>query len=121
MTPSTWTLNIPGWSPALLNTFGDGQHWAVRQRAKAKDSSILAHAKLAHGVTDADCKRRLEVLLIHPKGKRFPDKDALAKCLHDCLVRCGMLKNDSHVWLDAEKPEYARGDTLRTIITLTNV
>lgn len=120
MTPTTWTLSIPGWTPTPLNQFVS-KHWAVAKRLKDADKAIMHNAMMAYAVPAASSKRRVELLIIHPKGKRFCDKDSQSKSLLDSMVHCGLLKNDSHVWLDMEKPEYARGEVLRTVITVTDL
>lgn len=120
MVITEWTLNIPNWTPTPLNKLL-GSHWGAAGRKKAADSQVVAIYGMKAGITPARGKRRVDTIIIHPKGKRFCDKDAYHKSLLDALVSVGHLKNDSHEWVEFSPPEFARGETLRTIITITDM
>lgn len=115
-----WTMDIPSWSPTPLNKLINS-HWGTATKLKAMDKDVIARSKMVGGIPDATCKRRVELLIVHPPGKRFPDPDAFHKSLGDALVHCGLLRNDSHLWVELTQPEFARGESLRTVITLTDL
>lgn len=117
MTPCTWTLNIPGWHPTPLNKLLG--HWAKAGRLKSHDKEIIGKAVMAGGIPEAFAKRKIELLIIHPPGKRFCDPDAYSKSLLDALTANKVLFNDSHQWVEMDRPEFARGKVLRTVITIT--
>lgn len=120
MKPTIWTLCIPGWIPTPLNKLLT-RHWAAAGRLKRQDQLTILDAVRAYGVPPADTKRRVELTVIYPKGKRMYDKDAFDKSLHDALVTTGAIKNDSPAWLEAAEPVYARGDSLCSYITIQEV
>lgn len=120
MTPTIWTLCIPGWHPTPLNKLLTS-HWAAAGRLKDKDKLIVGNAVRAYSIPPADTKRRVELTVIYPKGQRMFDKDAFDKSLHDALVTTGAIKNDSPAWLEAAEPVYARGDSLCSYITIQEV
>lgn len=85
---------------------------------KSHDKEIIGQAVKAYGITPAEERRSVSMLIIHPPGKRFCDKDAYHKSMLDALVHHGAIKNDSHAWVSCEPVEFARGEKLRTIITI---
>lgn len=85
---------------------------------KAHDKQIISAAVKAYGIPPAEERRTVSVIIIHPPGKRFPDPDSIWKSLFDAMVCSGVIKNDSHAWVTYESPEFARGEKLRTIITI---
>lgn len=117
MQQTEWTMNIPGWTSTPLNKLMT-VHWGTAARCKKADVQVVGNAKMAAGVPDATTKRRIEIIVIYPKGQRQYDKDAFLKSLLDAMVRAKVLVNDSPAWADYDLPEYARGDKLRTIITV---
>lgn len=120
MTPTIWTLCIPGWHPCPLNKLL-ASHWGKAARLKDRDKSIIANAVRAYSIPPADTKRRVELTVIYPKGQRMHDKDAFDKSLHDALVVSGAIKNDSPAWLEAAEPVYARGNSLCSFITIQEI
>lgn len=116
MSPTIWTMEIPGWHPIELNKLvGHRMHAG---RLKKHDREIICKAVVAYGIPPATAKRRLDLTLVFEKGDRTRDKDAYWKSLLDALVHSGALKNDSRHWVDYDKPRYARGDVKTTFITL---
>lgn len=116
MTPTIWTLDIPGWHPAPLNSLLG--HKMKAHRLKSKDRDIIGKAVLAYAVLPADCRRHVHLTLIYPPGDRAVDPDASWKSLFDSLVATGALKNDSHQWVSYDQPTILRGPVKRAIITL---
>ena len=117
--PIRWTLEIREWMPATLNEMKG--HWAKGHRLKQNDKEVVWLAVRQGGVPAATCRRRVSLLVVFPKGARMPDPDAFDKSLRDALVACGALKNDSARWVVGEYPQFARGESLVTFITLENV
>jgi hypothetical protein len=117
---AVWTLEVPGWVPTRLNKLL-GSHWAAAGRLKDKDANVLATAVMVYGVPKAEGKRRVRLHIVFPKGERAADKDAYHKSLLDGLVKCGAIRNDSHVWVEWEPPTYSRGDAKVTYVTLEDV
>lgn len=115
--PTIWTMDIPGWTPTPLNKLL-GSHWAKAGRLKDHDKEIIGRAVKAYGIPTAEERRSVSMLIIHPPGKRFCDKDSQWKSTLDALVHHGAIKNDSHAWVSCEPVEFARGEKLRTIITI---
>lgn len=112
-----WTMRIPLWMPTPLNRLIGG-HWAKGAKLKKQDREIVALAVQLHRVPPAEHKRRLSVLIVLPKGKRACDPDALQKSLADALVHAAVLRNDSHLWVEHQPVEFARGERLCTYVTL---
>jgi hypothetical protein len=112
-----YTLMIPGWSPTPLNQLM-GAHWGKAHARKMADRDMLARACLAYGVQAAAGKRRVDMLVVLPKGVRATDPDSLWKATLDGLVGLGALKNDSKDWLELGRVEFARGEGLCTYLTL---
>ena len=119
MTATTWTLNIPGWRPAPLNKIIG--HWGKAHKHKAVDRMVIGNTVAAYGVPPAIGKRRVDLLIVYPKGMRSTDPDSHAKSLHDSLVYCGALRDDTNNYVELGSVEYAKGEALRTIITLTDI
>lgn len=120
ITPSTWTLRIPGWHPAPLNRIMHG-HWSNGARLKKTDRQQIALACQVGGVPAAEGRRAVSLLLVLGKGQRACDPDAYQKSLLDGLVHAGALRNDSHNWVEWRNVRYARGDVMEAIITLEDV
>lgn len=116
MKPTIWTLDIPGWHPAPLNTLLG--HRMKAHRLKTKDRKIIGEAALTYCVAPADCKRHVTLTLIYAPGERAVDPDASWKSLFDALVSAGALRNDSRRWVSYDEPIVLRGDFRRCIITL---
>lgn len=113
-------LSIPGWLPATTNQLLT-RHWSNAGKLKRKDREIVATAAFVHGARKAEGKRRVRVLIVLPKGQRACDPDAPAKSLLDSLVACGLLRNDSHAWVELCPVEFARGERLVTFVTLEDL
>ena len=116
MTPTIWTMEIPGWHPVELNKLIG--HRMKTASLKKHDCKIVCDAVVAYGIPRATVKRKLDLTLIYTAGDRTRDKDAYWKSLLDALVHSGALFNDSRHWVDYDKPRYARGDVKTTFITL---
>lgn len=85
---------------------------------KAHDKQIISAAVKAYGIPPAEERRSVSMIIIHPPGKRFCDKDSQWKSVLDAMVCSGAIKNDSHAWVSCEPVEFARGEKLRTVITI---
>ena len=57
----TYTLEIPGWRPALSNELRC--HWRKAARLKAADTRMVWQAMVAHGVPRATGKRRVSITM----------------------------------------------------------
>lgn len=119
MKPTIWTLDIPGWHPNPLNKIMG--HWGKTHKLKSKDRAVITSACMAYGVEKAIGKRRVDLLVVYPKGKRSHDKDAWWKSLCDALVCSGALRDDTMNYVEHGVVEYAKGESLRTVITLTDL
>lgn len=119
MAATTWTLNIPGWRPCSLNDMTG--YWGKRHKIKAKDRDVIGLAVLACGIPKAIGKRRVDLLVVYPKGARSHDPDAFFKSANDALVHSGALRDDTKNYVELGSVEYAKGEVLRTVITLTDL
>ena len=108
---------IRDWMPTPLNKLL-GSHWAARGRMKRHDADVLAFEMARQHIPVARTKLRLSVLIVLPKGKRACDPDAIQKSLADAATKCGMLRNDSHLWVEHQPVQFARGERLTTYLTL---
>jgi hypothetical protein len=116
MSPTIWTMEIPGWRPAALNTLLGNRMKSAS--LKKHDREIICRAVLAYGIPKATVLRSVRMTLIYTAGERTTDPDSHSKSLLDALVHSGALFNDSRHWVDYDKPRYARGDVKTTFITL---
>lgn len=114
-----WTLDIPGWHPAPLNELVGNRGKA--QRLKAKDRDIVGRAVLGYRVAKAGGPRRVSLMVVYPAGKRMHDPDSLWKSLLDALVATGALAGDTFRLCQCETPEFVRGATQRTIVTIEDL
>lgn len=115
------TLEIPGWMPATLNKVMRG-HWSNGHKCKLQDRGIIAAACLGYGLKGpCEYRRRVDLLIVLPRGQRAPDPDAFWKSLLDALVFHGLLRNDSSAWCEPGRVRFARGEDLRTFITLVDI
>lgn len=112
-----WTMRIVDWMPTPLNKLL-GSHWAAAARMKKRDADVLWQEMVRQHIPVARTKLRLSVLIVLPKGKRAVDPDAITKSLADAAVKCGILRNDSHLWVEHRPVEFARGERLATYLTL---
>lgn len=116
---TTWTMNIPGWRPAPLNKLMG--HWGKSHKMKSTDRMVIDNTATAYGIPNATGKRRVDLLIIYPKGMRSTDPDSHWKSLLDALTCCGVLRDDTKNYVELGSVEYAKGEVLRTIITVTDV
>jgi hypothetical protein len=114
---ASWTMRIFDWIPTPLNELM-GRHWGVAARLKADDAAEIRIAMVNQHIPVAQTKLRLSVLIVLPKGKRAVDPDSIQKSLCDALVQAGALKNDSHLWVEHQPVQFARGQRLTTYVTL---
>lgn len=117
---TTYTIELPGYTPTPTNKLLR-VHWGSRSRIKKRDYDIVATSILPYGIPAATGKRHVRMMVVLGKGQRAYDPDAYQKVLHDALVKCGLLKNDSKDWVSYDQPVFARGESPATYITLTDV
>jgi len=116
MTPTIWTLCIPGWHPCPLNQLCGSFRKA--HRLKNHDKEIVGKAVLAYAVLPATGLRHVDLTLVYAKGQRAVDPDASWKSLFDALVSTGALKGDSHKWVSYNEPTILRGEAMQTFVTI---
>ncbi|HYE78283.1 MAG TPA: hypothetical protein VEI97_09870, partial [bacterium] len=104
-------LVIPGWHPALKNQLHSG-HWSVRSKLKSRDRDMVRLAALTAALRPMDyahaAKRRLDLLLVLPRGKRAPDPDSSWESVLDACTHAGLIHNDSPAWVELAPVQYAR-------------
>ena len=115
-----YTIELPGFVPTPLNKLLSA-HWGKAGRLKAHDREIIATAVAAYGVPLAKCRRRVDMLVVWPKGRRSVDPDSLFKSTLDGLTHAGALANDSAAWCQLGTVRYAKGEIAATYLTLTDV
>lgn len=119
MAATTWTLNIPGWRPQPLNKIMG--HWGKAHKLKSQDRTTIACANMGYSIPPAIGKRRVDLLIVYPKGMRSTDPDSHWKSVCDALVYCHCLRDDTKNYVELGSVEYAKGESLRTVITLTDL
>jgi len=117
-TQTRWTFCVPDWMPTPLNKLL-GSHWGTASKRKKGDRELVEF--YGRGIPAATRKRRVSLLIVLPPKKRACDPDAMNKSLWDALVASGLLKNDSHLWVEQGPIEFARGKSLTTFVTLEDV
>src|SRR4051794_30798006 len=103
-----YRITIPAWIPPTVNELLRGTRRDRIRLAKEARQLVGGYALQAQ-VPPASCKRRVRLVIILPRGRRFPDVDAPFKSTLDALVACGVLRNDSHVWAELAPVRYVRG------------
>lgn len=117
---TTWTMDIAGWHPAPVNKLLTS-HWSKAGKMKRVDKFMIKDVAMAYGIPVATVKRRVELYLVYAPKERAVDPDASWKSLLDALVGSGIIKNDSHVWVDYASPVVMRGPHRRCFITIQDV
>lgn len=112
-------IDIPNWIPTSVNKLM-ANHWASANRLKRADTQMIAVYASKQGVSKANGKRRVQTILTVHKG-RAPDPDNIQKSLNDALVKCGLLVDDSHVWLETMPVQIQRGKKKHTTIILEDI
>lgn len=98
-------LTFTGWQPCKLNTLIN-LHWAERGRRKVADYQVVATTAFQQGLTRANGKRRVSLIIRHRKGVKPVDPDSYWKVIADALVKCGLLKDDSGEWMESGSVSY---------------
>lgn len=115
---ASWRAIIPDVPPSanqFLRT-----HWGRRAKLKEKFQRLLYKAFFGSGVTKAEGKRKV-TLILHTKRQRDYANNFLAadKCILDSLVNLGYLKDDSPKWLELSLSSQV--GTPQTIIEISEV
>lgn len=116
------TIIMNGVHPPRQNQFR-GRHWHVEHKLKTDFATELKIEACNQNIPKATKMRRVWLHLSGwERGSiKLPDKDAFDKAFLDCLVRTGLLIDDSPAWLQGRVAvSYERGPK-RTIITLEDV
>jgi Holliday junction resolvase RusA-like endonuclease len=123
MAVTEWTLRIPGWVPVSVNKLAGQAHWAKKRDSKDKDKRVLLNSAMLAGMTDHPPagRRRVQVHVVYPKGAQRFDRDNLRKSLFDGMVRAGLLRNDSPVWLEDAGLTDSRDDQARAAVTYITI
>ena len=99
-----------------------GAHWSVIHRLKYEFEQFVALAMREQNVPRATGQRRVSLTAILGKGRKKCDKDAYDKVCLDCLVRCGLLLDDSERGLVGRMSvEFERAEKDGAVITLEDV
>lgn len=109
-----YTLDIPGWRPALLNELLG--HPLKAHRLKKRDAEQLWKARLAYGVPVAETPRRVSFTITDRFRGGLPDPDAPLKSLLDGLKRSGLIRDDSAAWCRWDAPVFNRGSKGTVIV-----
>lgn len=112
-------VNIPNWTPTSVNKLMSN-HWASANRLKRADTQMIAAYAHKAGVKKAEGKRSVQTILTVHTG-RAPDPDNIQKSLNDALVKCGLLVDDSHIWLETQPVKILRGKAKHTTIILEDM
>ena len=78
VTAMTHTLWIERWHPTTTNQLLR-VHWGGRSTAKRRDADIVKVYSIRDNIPAATGKRRVQLTLVYPPGKRRVDVDASAK------------------------------------------
>jgi hypothetical protein len=114
----THIIDVPDWMPTPLNKLLH-THWATAARMKRQDFAFIwAHA---HGIPSAEGKRSVTIQVTLRPKQRATDPDSLQKSVGDALVRCKLLKNDSHPWVEWLPITFERGVRAATRIVLKDI
>ena len=117
----TYTITIPDWCPATVNTFL-GRHWARKHRLRRAMTEMIGSYAWAQSVPKATGKRRVKLTVTGwASGGRLPDKDAFDKLLLDSLKQCWLIFDDSQEFLDGRVEVELRRGPRSTVIELEDV
>lgn len=103
-----YSLLIPNFHPTPLNKLLS-VHWAKAARMKRNDRDIIWSCFIGSKIPRASTKRRITLILTLKPFQRATDPDSHHKSTGDALVKCGALKNDSHVWVEWMPTQFKRG------------
>lgn len=112
-------INIPHWIPTSVNKLMSN-HWASANRIKKADAQMIAVYAHKQGIPRAEGKRSVQTILTYHRG-RACDPDNIQKSLNDALVKCGLLVDDSHIWLETKPVIIKRGKAKHTTIILEDI
>lgn len=108
-------IYIPNWEPTRLNKLL-GSHFMVASRLKKADAKMISN--YSQHVPKAINKRRIELVIEMAPKQRCADPDAHQKTIGDGLVRCRLLINDSHLWVEWMPTKFVRGKQKSTTIRI---
>jgi len=112
-----WTLEIP-YIPPSLNIWSR-LHWAARKRVKDKWCDFiwaLCNENRVHPVE----KVHLSATIYFPQSRRRDPDNYTAttyKIICDCLVRIGILKDDSYEYVTFTPVKFEKGGS-KTVLTI---
>lgn len=113
-----YVIEIPGWHPTPLNKLLHS-HWATAGRLKASDYEMIWAYSFV--VPLATGKRSVEIIITLAPRQRATDPDSPHKSVADGLVKRGLLKNDSHLWVEWLPVRFERGSRKATRIILRDM
>lgn len=115
-------LHIPDYTPLSGNIVKRGVR--VSHRAKKADRELFAYYARLTDIPVPLGRRRVSIHVVLGWGRRCLDEDNAVKVIHDSLVQCGLLRNDSPVWLERGPVRWSRAlflDHRETFIILEDV
>ena len=113
---SAYVIEIPNWLPWTTNEYVRTNHFKRQRRLKAETEIVAAYAKMA-GVPPAKGRRRVAFTFSAPSGRgaKVGDPDGRLKVLLDCMVRAGLLVDDSDAFVELAPRVAVRGKKGTTI------
>lgn len=106
---------IERWEPTRLNTLM-GIHWSKANRLKKADAVMIG--SYSGHIPKATAKRKVELIIQMAPKQRCSDPDSHQKSVGDALVKCRLLVNDSHLWVEWLPTKFIRGKNKTTTIRL---
>lgn len=114
---TSWTIEIPGWTPPSLNSLLY-KHWSVARRTKRAAMDVVAGSCLEAGVTRAIRRRRVSIAVTVKQRSHMLDGDNVPKSVLDAMKHAGAIVDDSAEWCELAPVEVRVGDRRGTVIFL---
>lgn len=93
-----YCLYLPQFTPTSTNQLFRSVKGRVR--LKKGDRAVVAYCAGLANIPQATGRRRVSLRITLPKGTRAMDPDNAHKSLADALKAAGLVRNDSHRWLE---------------------
>lgn len=98
---------VPNWIPTSLNK-SIRRHWSEASRQKKAEAALIGAAAKAQDVPPAGGKRRVDLHVILPPGRKKLDDDNAWKSVLDGLVKAKLLIDDRREWKENGDITYSR-------------